>query len=719
MLKNIWFIFLCLIWVPLSAFTSQPVLHVNENEDSEYIGKYTSLYTDSSSTLGIYDIHKLRAQFSPNFIDVPNLGVNNFTNWITLKIINNTANNNLMLTVSNPSIDKITMYMVHGDKIDSSSVHIDDPLYQRPIKHQFITFNLNMQQNDTAYCYLKVESTKQLLLPMTVGAKGVAVEQMLSYDLISGLYMGIMLTVILYNLFIYFGARDKHYLVFVHYIFWVSVVQLALLGFFPRVFQQPLLSNVKLVAFAGAMSGIASILFVQSFLNVKRYGKMLNLPLNIILVGDTLAILLLLIGFPEISYQIINLVAALGSLTVLVVASIVLFKGNQSAKLFLLAWGIFLGSVIVFVLKDYGILPYNHFTMHSVQLGVSIEALLLSFALADKINQYRREKEDSQLRELKILEENQQLIRTQNIALENKVKERTRDLTHANESLKSTLAHLKETQSQLVVAEKMASLGQLTAGVAHEINNPINFVTSNVTPLKRDVEILWQALEDIENLSLDPQSSPQEKLERISEYKQSIDLDYLKTEVEYLLKGMYEGASRTAEIVKSLRIFSRVDEDTLIFADLNEGLESTMVILNSLTKDKMQVIKDYGQIPFVECHAGKLNQVFLNILSNAIYAIEKRHGTSGQGELKIQTFLSSMEGFVEIKISDNGIGIPKELKEKIFEPFFTTKEVGEGTGLGMSIAYNTVDKHNGKIVVDSQLGMGTSFTIILPIKQDN
>jgi two-component system NtrC family sensor kinase len=403
---------------------------------------------------------------------------------------------------------------------------------------------------------------------------------------------------------------------------------------------------------------------------------------------------------------------------VLFVASLYVLKKNYlPARYFFIAWFILLIGALIFLLKDYGILPYNLFTSNSFRLASIVEMALLSFALASRINILKKEKEMSQAKELATSLENERLIREQNVVLEQKVEERTSELMEANESLQATLTHLKETQSQLVEAEKMASLGQLTAGVAHEINNPINFVTSNVAPLKRDINMIWDTLEEVEHLAFDQDLSLSEKKSRIQAYKEEIDIEYLKTEVDFLLKGMSDGANRTAEIVKSLRIFSRVDEDTLKFADINEGLESTMVILNSLIQQGIEVKKNYGDLPLIECYAGKLNQVFLNVLTNAIYAINKKFVNKPGGVLKLNTGIEEDQSFIFISIEDNGIGIPANIREKIFEPFFTTKDVGEGTGLGMSIAYNTIAKHNGKIVVDSVIGEGTMFKLIIPIRQ--
>ena len=196
-----------------------------------------------------------------------------------------------------------------------------------------------------------------------------------------------------------------------------------------------------------------------------------------------------------------------------------------------------------------------------------------------------------------------------------------------------------------------------------------------------------------------------------------MDFDYLKIEIDQLMKGINEGASRTAEIVKGLRIFSRVDEDDLKKADINEGLNSTMIIANNLLNNNIRVVMSQGSLPKVECYAGKLNQVFLNIISNGIHAINEKFGEKPGGELNIKTYADQENVYLSIK--DNGIGMSVDTQRKIFEPFFTTKDVGEGTGLGMSIAYNTIKKHKGDISVYSSPGEGSVFNLRIPISFSN
>jgi signal transduction histidine kinase/ligand-binding sensor domain-containing protein len=281
-------------------------------------------------------------------------------------------------------------------------------------------------------------------------------------------------------------------------------------------------------------------------------------------------------------------------------------------------------------------------------------------------------------------------------------------LNEINEELYCTLENLKKTQSQLVQSEKMASLGQLTAGVAHEINNPINFVSAGITSLTANFQDLSELLQKFTQLKADAENP--ELLLEFDKIKKRIDLEYLLEEIPQLLNSINTGAQRTTEIVKSLRNFTRLDEDDLKSADIHQGIDSTLVILRNQITDRIEVIKNYGHIPPVLCYPGRLNQVFMNILNNAIQAIE------GEGKVYIQTLIE--DNTIKVTIGDNGKGMSEEVRKRIFEPFYTTKEVGEGTGLGLSISYSIIKKHKGKIEVESTPGKGTEFIIYLPLNQN-
>jgi len=281
------------------------------------------------------------------------------------------------------------------------------------------------------------------------------------------------------------------------------------------------------------------------------------------------------------------------------------------------------------------------------------------------------------------------------------------ELANANDALNQTLSDLKETQDQLVQAEKMASLGQLTAGIAHEINNPINFVSANIQPLKDDLRDILEIVgvyEKVVNEYL-----PGKEADEVRQLREKIKLDMTLKEVNDLLKGMEEGAKRTSEIVKGLRNFSRLDQNVFLSANLNESLDSCLVLLHNSYKNRIKIERQFGTIPEVDCLPGQINQVFMNILSNAIQAIPD------EGTIFVKTWHA--DDMVKISIRDTGIGMTDDVQKKIFDPFFTTKGVGKGTGLGMSISFGIIQKHNGKIELFSKPGSGTEFVITIPVNQ--
>ncbi|WP_020527551.1 sensor histidine kinase [Flexithrix dorotheae] len=281
-------------------------------------------------------------------------------------------------------------------------------------------------------------------------------------------------------------------------------------------------------------------------------------------------------------------------------------------------------------------------------------------------------------------------------------------LNELNEELSKALEKLKNMQNQLVNAEKMASLGQLTAGIAHEINNPINFVSGNISPLVRDFKDIKALFIEMQNFSQKLETHQKMEFDKII---QSADLTFVEEEIEALINGIEEGANRTKEIVAGLRNFSRIDEVKKKKVNIHEGINSTLTLLNNKIKNRITIHKDFGELPLVSCFPSKLNQVFMNLLNNAIQAI------TDNGDIYITTQLDDER--VLISIRDTGLGISSKLQSKIFDPFFTTKEIGKGTGLGLSISYGIIKDHGGEIKVFSELGKGAEFLISLPIEQEN
>jgi hemerythrin-like metal-binding protein len=298
-----------------------------------------------------------------------------------------------------------------------------------------------------------------------------------------------------------------------------------------------------------------------------------------------------------------------------------------------------------------------------------------------------------------VTERNDELNRL-NASLETRVEERTRTLTE-------TVHRLEETRNQLLQSEKMASIGQLAAGVAHEINNPIGYVSSNLGTLERYLQEVFSMLSTYESVE---DALPADVCADLRMRKQAADLDFLREDINSLLSESKEGVTRVTKIVKDLKDFSHVDnEDEWQWADLHGGIDSTLNIVWNELKYKCEVKKEYGVLPEIQCLPSQLNQVFMNMLINAGHAIVER------GTIVIRTGVAAEQVWVEIE--DSGKGIAPEHVQKIFDPFFTTKPVGKGTGLGLSLAYGIVQKHRGRIEVKSVPEKGTTFRVWLPQRQ--
>lgn len=299
-----------------------------------------------------------------------------------------------------------------------------------------------------------------------------------------------------------------------------------------------------------------------------------------------------------------------------------------------------------------------------------------------------------------------------------------RELKQQNLRLEAALNQLKQTQVQLIHAEKMSSLGNMVAGIAHEINNPISFIHGNLTHARQCFDELLELIQLYQQEHTQPSQAIQDKLD-------AIEFDFLRTDLNQLFQSMRQGSQRIGDIVKSCRTFSRLDESTFKVVDIHESLESVLVIVQGRLQSEdlastITVNKEYGNLPHIYCSPAQLNQVFLNLLNNSIDALEELDrqqmsdvkSTSAHGNSRniwIQTDWIS-EQQIQISVSDNGLGISEDVQDKIFDPFFTTKPVGKGTGLGLSVSYQIItEMHGGTISVTSQPGQGTTFTIQLPI----
>jgi two-component system NtrC family sensor kinase len=683
------------------------------HEDKQLnISNQVAIFEDPTGKLSIQEVIS-KNNFTPNNQKIANVGLTASRVWVKLQTYHTDTLEKAFLEVKNPAFDRVTLYTpTSGNRYNKKYSGQEIAISKRDFPHQNVIFQLKPGNQDTLTSYLSIESVNPITLPVYIGNMRATIKSVWLEDVVFSLYIGLILTMFAYNIFIYFTVRDRSYLFYVIYIACVGFTQMSLKGYAMVFFwkNNVWLNNQGTVC-SIVLVGVASILFTKEFLHVKSYYKQLNRFLNILIICYLQAMLVSMIGYPRQAQIFLQALTLTASIAVITAGIMVYRRKYRPALFFTVSWSCFLAGVIIFILKDVGVLPPTFLINNAILIGSGLEAILLSFALADRINILKKEKEYSQADALRILIENEKLVREQNVYLEQKVKERTEDLEKANNTLNSAIVELKEAQSQLVDAEKMAGLGQLTAGIAHEINNPINFVTSNIKPLSLDIN----ELNDVINMyeKIDRNGNLEQQLSAVEAFKKRIDINFVREEIKSLLNGIGEGAQRTAEIIRSLKNFSRLDESDTKPVDLNEGLNSTLVLIRSTFPSNMVVIKNYGELPLVECLPGKINQVFMNLITNAIHAIKSKSAPEEKEFLEVSTWQQDDHVFVSIK--DSGMGMTEEIKQKIFEPFFTTKDVGEGTGLGLSIVFRIIESHQGNIDVVTNVNQGTEFIITLPL----
>jgi two-component system NtrC family sensor kinase len=676
------------------------------------VGGNTAVFIDSTNQQTPASIIT-NGRFVSSTNEIPVFPVVKGTLWVRFSVVNRSADSALFIDLQYPNISELSFYREQkgnlvvlknaGNTLTFAANNQPGPNY---------ICRIPMAAGDTATFYLQIKSEHPILLPIFISNR-IALDRTISLqDMVIGVYIGIMMAIFLYNLFLFFSTRDTSYFIYVLYLLILAIAQVTVSGYGFKYFwsDYPVVNDYALPV-TSAMAGTSGILFAMYFLQTRKYTPRLNPVLYVLIALFIISAVLSFTGVNGMSYNILNLVSLLGGL-ILLSASIYIArkKHYKPAYFYFAAWIAFLGGMIIFVLRNFNVLPYNNLTTYILYVGSAIEGIVLSIALADKINSLRAEKEKSQAEALRSSLENERLVRDQNIVLEKRVSERTEELQHTNTNLSSALQDLKDTQSQLVEAEKMASLGQLTAGIAHEINNPINFVKSNIKPLQLDIKDLLEVIEEYDKLHTVDAAKMPDQLKQIEKLKKDIDIEYVKSEIDNLMKGIQDGAERTAEIVLGLRNFSRLDESDIKTVDIHEGLDSTLVLLKNQMPHNVTINRNYKANGTIECLPGKLNQVFMNIMNNALQAIKEKE-IQGEESLSIST--RDIDDKIQISIKDTGPGMTEEVKHKIFDPFFTTKDVGEGTGLGLSIVFKIIQRHEGKIEVVSSPGNGAEFIITL------
>ena len=553
--------------------------------------------------------------------------------------------------------------------------------------------------------YVKVESRYSLHLPIAIARSEALSNYYYKRDVLSSLGIGILIAMGLYNLFIFFLVKDRLYLYYCLYVFTMLWAIAHMNGLGLLIWSDyPLIARLVGVPFVL----LSTWLFTVRFLNVDK-----NMPRIYTAIKVLCVLLACIIPFDFLDLQTIRtpaqqILAPISAFAMLAVGILSHFQGNKSAKYYVLAWLFFLVGAVISSFSFSGILPFNYFTINAVFVGACIESILLAFALANRINIYRAESTQAQALALQRLEENETLIKEQNRSLEEKVAARTTEL-------EQSLAILKATQTQLIQSEKLAGLGELTAGIAHEIQNPLNFVT-NFSELSVD---LVKDLKEELNKSEKDAAYIDELFDDLSKNQEKIN--HHGKRASSIVKGMLEH-SRTSTGVKELTDINKLVDESLRLS--YHGLRAKDKSFNAAIDTAFQ-----DALPQIAVIPQDLGRVLLNLINNAFYAVneeskkskERRSlpnalDTEGVYEPTLFVSTQQIDNQIIIKIKDNGTGMPESVKAKIFQPFFTTKPTGEGTGLGLSLSYDIVTKgHGGALEVETTEGVGTVFIIRLPL----
>ena len=685
----------------------------------KYLGSRLDILSTTERNVDVQSpIDLLQETWVRSDLDVPNLG--NSSNWVWARLdLDPVIDAGLSVEIAYATIDSLQVFMVCDGVVKSkSSAGATIPRsYREQQLGNYPSFPIPVEDCKKLTCYIRAWSGKQILLPVRVEGSRKLLKDGHYRDVFFAIYFGVVISLLIYNLFLYFSVKDNNYLQYVLFIIAVGGTQLVLNGY-DRVFElisSPWLA-LRITHIFGILSGVFSILFVRNFLHLKSKAPLYYKIFGWLYIPYVFASILLVLGYFNSSYDMIN-VSAL-SIVLLVPVSIKVWRsGDESAAYFLVGWLVFITAVTVFVLKDFGLIPYNEATLYALPIGSAIELVVLSLALGSRINQLKKDRQRAKEKELNTSLLNEKIQREQNVELEKNVTERTSELTKMNDSLAETLEDLKSAQQQLIQSEKLASLGQLTAGIAHELNNPINFVTSSAQSLKRDFADLKEVILSIAGLQ--PRSDKLSgELDVVIQRMKELDIAFTLKEIDELLAGVEDGAERTAEIVSGLRIFSRMDGNQSSDANINELLTSTLIILRSNLKDEADVITEFSEnLPNINCQPGKLNQVFMNITTNAAQATMETKLSRPERVVRVRTRLVNDEGkqFIQVDITDNGVGMSEQKKSQIFNPFFTTKGVGQGTGLGLSIVKGILDDHDATIEITSEIDKGTTFLLSFPL----
>jgi signal transduction histidine kinase len=642
-------------------------------------------YEDEAGGLSIEEILANPDAVAFRHLDrtVPNFGFSDSVFWLRLNLtVPADAASDWLMQIGYAPLNRFSVWVVHDGKvIDRHNGGSRLPFRSREVQHRTHVFPLALKPGGLNTLYVRVQSETSIIVPVTLWRPGAFLEHLDVENLLLGLYFGILVAMAIYNGFIYATVREPSYLWYVLFIVMFGVMQLGISGLAQQHLWPDLSWAHRLLPVTGLLAALLAVQFTESFLGWTSAARVT--PKRVFTALGVLALLICLFGSYRVGVQTTLPISIIISVYAIWAGFRCLRSGYQPARFYLFAWGFLFAGVIIYIFRMYGLLPSNLFTDYSIQIGSALEMLLLSLALGDRLRLVKDEKEA-------LREELVERLRTESVRLEEDVRQRTRELVNA--------------QRELVMRERMASVGTLSAGVAHEINNPNNFVLVGTQNAVRWREDFAAFLGDLVDEDTDKEVAREfERRFRVLDEQLTI---------------ISEGGRRIKAIVSGLQSVTHLNEEGRVDADVVAGLESALQLIEPRLKEGVDIRVNVRDRPRMVCWAAELNQAFLSIFMNALQAIADRRNTEGdawRGELTLSAALDDSQ--LQIVIADNGVGMTPSTAEKVFDPFFTTRGVGEGSGLGLTICRDIIQKHGGRVELVSRYGRGTRVEVLLPIKQ--
>lgn len=720
------------IFIKLVVLMSFCFLSFSSQVKSEVI---VSQYLDEKTNLSIDQIIASPPDFK--VLDDP-LNINHAFNaanlWIKIDL--SQQNKPETFIIENAHLDTIFCYYSRKQNI-INSVKTGDlfPFNTRPIPSNYFIFDI---PDDASAIYLKINTQGALNVPIHFFNNNQIISYLIKENSITLVYFGVALVILILNLLLYIRLKESLYFYYSLSVLAAAVIIATNEGYMFKWFwpNTPIINNYIIALYA---SNAFLLLFSEKFLNLKKNSKVLLIIYRVLYLMLVGLVMMNLAGYYNIAIFLINLIVFYSTFLFLI-SGIYVYRKNRDLSViyYLVGWGLYAIMAIIFTLSLFNLVPLTLMSMKAIQIGGSMEMIILFLAIVNKIEVLKKEKGLANQRVIDLLIKQEEYLQSQNRVLEEGVQNKTRELNkqkekvqlqnvrlrksreelrEKNKKLEEALSSLKETQTQLVNAEKLAVLGQLTAGISHELNNPINFIKSGLEGIKSGMSNLTQVFQMYEDIN---SHNFEERLAAIDKRKQEIKYSEVLNLIIKVPDHINIGVSRATDLVKELRTYVHKDTEKEP-VDICKSIDSSLILLYNEYKYNIVLEKIYNDIPKVKCYPGKINQVFVNILSNSIDAIKEKNkelpADTNENKIIITTekVIKNEDEYALITIKDNGIGMQPETQKNLFIPFQKNKARGHGLGLGLFISDSIIKDHSGFIECQSEYLKGTSFKIFLPL----